>query len=606
MCGINGFNFVDKKLIEKMNVSLQHRGPDDEGILLDKKEKISLGHRRLSIIDLSKKGHQPMTYSHKNKHVKIVFNGEIYNYQEICKDLSKKGYKFKSMSDTEIILASYLEWGERCVEKFNGMWAFCIYDPQKKILFLSRDRLGQKPLYYYYDDKKFIFSSEIKGILQHKVKLKLNKDAIDLYFSLGFIPSPYSIYNKIQKMEQRQSIIFDLNKKRIKKEFYYHWPKFIPENNPSKLKKEFDGLITDSVKLRMISDVPLGAFLSGGLDSSTIVNYAKKYNQNINTYSIGFEGNLDETPRINILKKHFNTEHHHKYFIEKDFKTMLKDMFYYYDEPFSDYSMFPTRMLSKFAKEKLTVSLSGDGGDEIFGGYPRYKMAYQMELLRKIPKFMRKLLMAIPWPRLKEGLRLSLLPKEVFYSEARKNYYKPKITKKILSEKLTKCLKKTGGNLVEAVRLMDIEFYTLSDNFLAKVDRASMINALEVRCPFMDYRLIEYSMKLPTNYKISLFGEKTFFRKIISKILPDEIINKKKQGFTPPIGEWMKREEYKKSLKKILNKLHRENILSKEWFNFYLEEILPKDSLVANNYKIRLFLFYKWCDYWKIFKKFPA
>ena len=583
-----------------MNGSLSHRGPDGSGEFFDIKSKISLGQRRLAVVDLSQNGKQPMSYSNKNRKVTITFNGEIYNFQIIRKELEGKGYKFKSTCDTEVVLASYLEWGENCVNKFNGMWAFCIFDPQKNILFLSRDRAGQKPLYYYFNNGKFIFSSEIKGILEHNINLKMNKDAVDLYFSLGFIPAPYSIYNNIHKLEQRQAIIFNLKKKSLDKKYYYEWPKFNPINNKSKLKKEFELLLADSVKLRMISDVPLGAFLSGGLDSSTIVNYAKKFNNDINTYSIGFDGKLDETPRIDILKKHFKTNHHHKYFREEDFEKMLKDMFYYYDEPFSDYSMFPTRMLSKFAKEKLTVSLSGDGGDEIFGGYPRYKMAYQMEILRKLPKSFRKLLMGFPIPNLKEGIRLSFLPKETFYSDARKNYYKPKITKQILSKKLKGCLEKTNENLVEAVRLMDIEFYTLPDNFLTKVDRASMISALEVRCPFLDYRIIEYSMKLPTKYKVSLLKEKTFFRGIISKFLPKEIIDKKKQGFTPPIGEWMQKENYVKKLKINIGELYAKKIISEEWFNFYKKEIFPYNSIVTNNYKIRLFLFHKWCKYWKI------
>jgi asparagine synthase (glutamine-hydrolysing) len=598
MCGINGFNFVSKKILKQMNDSLVHRGPDASGEFFDLKNKISLGQRRLSIIDLSKRGSQPMAYTYKKKSVTIVFNGEIYNFQEIKKGLISKGYKFKSNSDTEVILASYLEWGEDCVKKFNGMWAFCIYDKRKNVLFLSRDRVGKKPLYYYFDGGKFIFSSEIKGILKHKLKLEIDKDAIDLYFSLGFIPAPYSIYKNVQKLGQRQSLIFDLKKGVLKKEYYYDWPKFEPVNDKLKLKKEFSNLMTDSIKLRMISDVPLGAFLSGGLDSSTVVNYAKKFNKDINTYSIGFDGKLDETSSINVLKDYFKTNHHHKYFRENDFKKMLKDIFYYYDEPFSDYSMFPTRMLSKFAREKLTVSLSGDGGDEIFGGYSRYKIAYQMEILRNVPKKIRRMLMSFPVERLKEGIRLSLLPKETFYSEARKNYYKPGITKRILSEELKKCLNKTNGNLVEAVRLMDIRFYTLPDNFLTKVDRASMINSLEVRCPFLDYRLIEYSMKLPTKYRVGLFHEKTFFREIISKFLPRKIINKKKRGFTPPIGKWMQKESYKRELKENLNELYKKKIISKEWLNFYKKEIFSGNSIVQNNYKIRLFLFYKWWKYW--------
>ena len=265
MCGINGFNFVDKKILKEMNDSLKHRGPDSEGTYFSK--EVYLGHRRLAVIDLSKNGNQPMTYTHGKEKVVIVHNGEIYNYLEIKDELKEKGYKFKGHTDTEVILASYLEYGVDCVKKFNGMWSFCIYDPKRKILFLSRDRVGKKPLYYYFDGNKFIFSSEIKGILKHKIDKKLNKEAIDLYFSLGFIPAPYSIYKNIYKIEQRQSLIFNLSANKLEKKYYYEWPNFNPLNNKEKLKERFEELIDDSVKIRMISDVPLGAFLSGGLDS---------------------------------------------------------------------------------------------------------------------------------------------------------------------------------------------------------------------------------------------------------------------------------------------------------------------------------------------------
>lgn len=599
MCGINGFNFVDRKILKKMNDSLKHRGPDAEGEFMDRKNNISLGHRRLSIIDLSKSGNQPMNYSHKGKKATIIFNGEIYNFKEIKKELLGKGHKFKSNSDTEVILASYLEWGTNCVKRFNGMWAFCIYDFQKKILFLSRDRVGKKPIYYFYDGKKFIFSSEIKGILKHNIKKEISRDAGDLYFSLGFIPSPYSIYKNISKVEQRQSIVFDLKTKKLEKQYYYEWPKYYPVLNENSAEKEGIKVVEDSVKKRMVSDVPLGAFLSGGLDSSTVVNFAKKFNSDINTYSIGFEGNYDETPNIKILVDKFKTNHHHKYYSEKDFHKDLKNIFYYYDEPFSDPSMFPTKFLSEFAREKLTVSLSGDGGDENFGGYPRYKMAKQLEFLGKIPKFLRKIILKFPIGyRLKEGVRLSLFPKENFYSEARSDFYKPEITKKILKEKLKYSLEKTNGNLLEAVRRMDIEFYTLPDNFLTKVDRASMANSLEIRCPFLDYRILEYSMKFSSKYKSSLFKDKILFKKIIKNFLPKRIIRQKKKGFTPPINKWIEEEEYKKRLYKIIGELEEKKILSKEWSEFYKKKILNKNSLVENNYKIRLFLFYEWYKFW--------
>jgi asparagine synthase (glutamine-hydrolysing) len=599
MCGINGFNFVDKKILKGMNDSLKHRGPDGKGEFFDAKNKASLGHRRLSIIDLSNNGSQPMNYTHKGKNAVIVFNGEIYNFSEIKEELSSKGYKFKSTSDTEVILASYLEWGKECVKKFNGMWAFCIYDPKKKILFLSRDRVGKKPLYYYFDKKRFIFSSEIKGILKHKIKKEICNDSVDLYFSLGFIPAPYSIYKNIFKLEQRQSLIFDLKNKEIKKEYYYEWPEYNPTNNQKELKKEFEIIIEDSTRKRMISDVPLGAFLSGGLDSSTIVNFAKKFNSKINTYSVGFEGKYDETSNIKTLVGKFNTLHHHKYYYEDDFNEELKDIFYYYDEPFSDPSMFPTIFLSKFAREKLTVSLSGDGGDENFGGYPRYRMARQIEILKKIPKIFRKLLLKIPLNyKIKEGLKLSLKLREEFYSEARSDFYKPKISQELLSKKLSSCLNKTEGNLVEAVRRMDIEFYTLPDNFLTKVDRASMANSLEIRCPFLDYRILEFSMRIPSKYKTSFFRDKVLFKKIIKEFLPVKIIRQKKKGFTPPINEWISKKKYSRKLSEIIKKLEDKKVLSKEWIEFYRKKILLKNSIVENNYKIRLFLFNEWYNYW--------
>ena len=260
--------------------------------------------------------------------------------------------------------------------------------------------------------------------------------------------------------------------------------------------------------------------------------------------------------------------------------------------------MFPTRMLSEFAKEKLTVSLSGDGGDEIFGGYPRYRIAYQITILRRIPIFLRKMLMKLPYSKLKEGIALSLKNKDKFYSEARVNFYKPDITKKILQKNLSQSLAKTNGNLIEAIRLMDIYFYTLSDNFLTKVDRASMAHSLEVRCPFLDYRLLEYSMKLPTSFKVGFFKEKGFFKEIILPFIGKKIISKKKKGFTPPIEKWIQNPEYKEEIESILIELKENKIISEKWLKFYEKIIFPNSTLVHNNYKIRLFLFYKWYELW--------
>lgn len=606
MCGINGFNWNSKKLAKEMSSFLIHRGPNSEGVYSDK--NCSLSHKRLSIIDLSKKANQPMEYSYKRKKAIIVYNGEIYNFKEIKKDLIKKGYKFKTDSDTEVILASYFEYGEDCVKKFNGMWAFCIYDINKKILFLSRDRIGKKPLYYYSNKKKFIFSSEIKGILNHNLNFKLDKNSIDLYLSLGFIPSPYSIYQNISKLEPRQNLIYDLNKKSLKKYYYYDYPKYSPIYNKKELIKQGKNLLKNSVKLRLISDVPVGAFLSGGLDSSIIVSQMSDFMNlnNLNTFSIGFSGKYDESQYSNLIKNFFNTKHHSKYFAEKDFQNLLekKNIFYYYDEPFSEHSMFPTFELSELTKKYVTVSLSGDGGDEIFGGYPRYQIARQLEFLKKIPKILREIMLFIfgnlpilNKTKIKEGLNLSLYSKKEFYSKARDYIYKPEITKKILEEKMQYCLELSKNNLSEAVRLMDIIFYTLPDRFLLNIDRASMANSLEIRCPFLDYRFLEYSMKIPVKLKVSKTKTKILMREIIKEDIPKKILNRKKAGFTPPLIDWINKPFYLDKLKNILEELYTKKIIDKNWYDFY-NKILEKNEDIFKFYKIRLFLLWKWAKYW--------
>lgn len=605
MCGINGFNWKDKGLIKAMNNSLKHRGPDGEGTYFGK--GVSLGHRRLAIIDLSEKGKQPMSYFHKGRKVIIIYNGEVYNFLEIKKELEEKGYKFKSKTDTEVILASYFEWGFDCVNKFNGMWAFCIYDLNKKILFLSRDRFGKKPLYYFYK-KKFIFSSELKGILQHKIKPKLNSDSVDLYLSLGFIPAPYSIYKDISKLEASQNLIYNLKSGKIKKYFYYSLPKYNPIYDKKQLIEEGRALLKDSARLRLISDVPLGAFLSGGLDSSAVVAQMSDYVDltKLNTFSIGFEGKFDESKYSKLMKNTLGTIHHHKYFKEDNFKKFLEkgEIFYYYDEPFSEHSMFPTSSLSKLARKYVTVSLSGDGGDEIFAGYPRHKIAAQLILIKKFPKSIRKfslkLLSKLKIPKtdsIKQGLNLSLFSPENFYSEARPEIYKPKITKKILKEKMKYCLKLSDGDLTEAVRLMDILIYTLPDRFLLNVDRASMSHSLEVRCPFLDYRFLEYSSKIPSKWKCNIINTRILMREILNGIIPDEIIKRKKVGFTPPLIDWINKPEYTCDMNLALEELYNKKIISKEWSEFY-KDIIKKQDKISNGFKIRLFLLWKWSLYW--------
>ncbi|MFU8652421.1 asparagine synthase (glutamine-hydrolyzing) [Methanotorris formicicus] len=627
MCGINGIVRFDrgilKEEIDGMNNAIRHRGPDDEGVFIlnSKNYSIGLGHVRLAILDLSEKGHQPMGYNIEedkityrdeeldNADIIIVYNGEVYNYLELKE---KFNLKTETGTDTEVILKLYDKLGFDCVKEFNGMWAFCIFDKQKNLIFCSRDRLGIKPLYYYWDGEEFIFSSELKGILAVKKinkKENINKEAVELYFALGFIPSPYSIYKNIFKLEARQNLIFDLNKKEIKKFCYWELPDYKPIYDKNKLIEEGKKLLYDAVKIRMRSDVPVGAFLSGGLDSSTVVGIMRDFTDlsKLHTFSIGFEGKYDETPYIKIVVDYFKTNHHHYYFKEEDFEKLIDKYIWIYDEPFGDYSGFPTYKVSEMAREFVTVVLSGDGGDEVFGGYRFHLISKRIEYLKKIPKFVRMLLLKILNNNLlknytlfliREAINLSLIENnEKFYSKLFDGKFMISNRGKIwVEEHLKYSLNKTNNNLPESIRVFDLLFRTLSDNFLVKVDRASMANALEVRSPFLDYRFAEFSQKIPNEWKVDFFKTKKLMREIVKDILPEEILNRGKGGFEPPLDKWILKRKYKNILDDGIRILEELNF--KDLVEFYKNDALVGNNKLHNIYKIRLFLFTKWWERW--------
>ncbi len=609
MCGINGFNWKDTKTVKEMNKRIRHRGPDGEGTYV--KSGLSLGHLRLAIIDPSKKGKQPMGYSKGKRRAIIVYNGEIYNFKELKRELKKKGHTFKTKTDTEVILASYLEYGFDCVERFNGMWAFCIYDLGKRILFCSRDRLGQKPLYYYNKGGKFVFSSELKGILAHE-NLKINRynnistEGVELFFSAGFIPAPYTVYKNVFKLEARQNLVFNLKTKKIRKWYYYEPPKYSPETDKVKLIEDARELLNDSVKLRLVSDVPLGSFLSGGVDSTATVGYMARFMdlKKLHTFSIGFQGEYDESRYIEIARKHFKTIHHHDYFTEDDFD--LEKLSWIYDEPFGDHSGFPTYKVSKNARKHITVSLSGDGGDEIFGGYMTPQVGAVIDMVSSLPFILRKMKsLLIPnmdklnMSKFKELFRLSTLPKEKYFQEAMKEkHYRPNIYNEWTTEKLAYCLEKTDGNLGEAIRLTEQLFYTLPDQFLVKVDRASMANALEVRSPFLDYRWVEFALRVPTNWKVSPLRRKILMKSIVQDIVPKEISDRKKQGFSPPMIEWASNNEISSrfDLHKKIDEFEKLGVFSSELSEFLRKSLNGKKT--HPNYKVRLMLFIVWAKRW--------
>ncbi len=566
MCGICGiYNFsgekVDSRILKEMTASLHHRGPDDHGFYIN--ENIGFGHRRLTIIDIHT-GKQPI-FSEDRQYA-IIYNGEIYNYPELRKKLIDRGHKFSTKSDTEVIVHLYEDEGEGCLDYLRGMFSLAIWDNKKKELFFARDRLGKKPFYYYLDSKRFIFASEIKAILKNDISTHLKKDAIIDFFKYQFIPSPRTIYKEIQKLPPG-------NFGKIGKDSFFikrYWD--IPIKNDlfidkdlKSVSEELESRLIESTKMRLISDVPLGAFLSGGLDSSLIVSFMKeKSNSEVKTFSIGFkEKSYDESPFSAKVSRIINTAHK-KYDVEYKIDEILEFIINQFDEPFGDSSAIPTHYLSKCTKENVKVALSGDGGDELFGGYNRYIAQKLGKKYLKIPSIMRKLgiekavnlLPVTPGyygKNLSKKLKLFINASKQMEKDC---YYLPQIfnekgVNNLFSNNFLEMEEEYDDILYKEfnkakhfdglTRLMwlDLHYY-LPDDILVKVDRMSMLNSLEVRCPLLDHKVVEYAFNLPLEYKIKKYSTKYILKKIGLRYLPPEIVFRKKQGFMVPLDIWFK------------------------------------------------------------------
>jgi len=616
VCGINGSTDVDVESIERMNDTLSHRGPDGSDCFID--NRVCLGHTRLSIIDLSQGGTQPMMYRTKDGSIiRITFNGEIYNYVELKKELLISGYHFNTQSDTEVILACYDEYGYECVNKFNGMWAFCIYDESRGKLFLSRDRLGVKPLYYTELGSKFTFSSELKGILSNDIiqpnSLSLNREAIQLYFSLGFIPSPFTIFRDIHKLPACHNLVFDLGQSVIERRWKYFDVIDADYNSmESELLQGCNDIISDAVEIRMRSDVEVGAFLSGGLDSTSVVQSIKSLpnSDNLHTFSVGFEEGVDETYFIKLAAREHETIHHHMFYTESDFSDHLEEVGYVFDEPFADSSLFPMLKLSEVASREVTVVLSGDGGDEMFGGYPNYMKGINLDVLRSgIGKFvlngLNLIRQSIPFSwnaRLIDELNIIIKnPANLLFAYDRENRYYPDIYQKWSKLNFSYALEKSDGSISEALRLFDLLYGKLADNFLTKVDRASMNYGLEVRSPYLDFRLINFSQKIPRKLKYSRSEFKILLKKVFTGRISNEIIGRSKQGFTPPFDLWIDRIFGTQSQASAIEILKD---IDKDLYEFYVGKVLNgNSSKLISIYKLRLLIFYNWYKTWRIESK---
>lgn len=545
MCGICGIiskkDEILKKDIEKLKNRLKHRGLDDDGIFIDK--KVALGHTRLSILDLSSKAHQPMSIDN----VIISYNGEVFNFKEIKNELQKKGISFFSNSDTEVILRAYNFYGIDFIKKLNGMFAFCIYDKNKNKIFLARDRYGIKPLYFYQDPNKIIFSSEIKSILTQKnITLTLDNDAMLDYLEFLYIKHPKTPFNEIKKVQPAFYYEVDLNTLNIMKTKYYT----IVDKIDTTLKQEdvvsnIDEILQKSVKLRMISDVEVGTFLSGGVDSSLITAMASKItDKKINTFSIGFKGinkYFDESEYAVKISKKYNTNHT---ILDLNFDETfddIEDIVYQMDEPCADTSLFLNYNISKLTKQYVSVALSGLGGDELFGGYNRHRAMHIMTYLKKFPNsvyYLQKIISSFATNRTTAiGNKLRHFDKLLLSSnhDINTSYLQMIKYQEIRNDGN---LALDEYNLINSILRHEIKYY-MNDNLLNLTDKMSMAHNLEIRTPFLDFNMVDFAFKVDEKYKVSCFNTKIILKKLAEKYMDKNIIYRRKQGFAAPIEIWL-------------------------------------------------------------------
>jgi len=619
MCGICGKINIEGKeirreLIARMNSVLSHRGPDDEGIYINNPSpgasqamaSVGLGHKRLSIIDLSEAGRQPM--SNEDGSIQMVFNGEIYDFKTLKKELEQSGHNFTSQTDCEVIIHLYEKEGIECIKKLNGMFAFALWDSKNQTLFLCRDRLGIKPLFYCWDGKSLYFASEIKSILcDPEVSKKMDWNALNLYLTLNYIPGPYTIFKKIKKLDPGCYIM--VRKKGLEIKQYWDIEKGTEyyenkEKNIETYKKNLYDLLEDSVRIRLIADVPLGAFLSGGIDSSIIVGLMSRVsNSPINTYSIGYKDVtfFDETEYAREVAKLNDTHHHEIILSAKDVLDTIPEVLTCFDEPFADSSAIPQYIVSRETKKHVKVALSGDGGDELFAGYRMYSGEYWYSRYKLFPRVLRTnliepLLISLPDSRDKYLLEhIRRIKKfvtgakdrfedrlfawnEIFPEELRekiinkKKIESDKINPDLGKEMLLKRLSSYDSDNINRMLYMDLKI-SLPNDMLSKVDWMSMRNSLEVRVPFLDHRLVEYVFKIRGNLKLKGTKGKYILRETFKDILPPLLLNKPKWGFEIPISKWLKSE-----LRFLINEyLSKKKIENQGIFNFKPIEKLIDD-----------------------------
>lgn len=594
MCGICGIvGFDDKNLLNKMCDALIHRGPDDSGIFVD--SGVGLGHRRLSIIDL-KTGHQPV--HNEDESIWIVFNGEIYNFKELRKELEDKGHKFYTYTDTEVIVHSYEEYGDYCAEKFNGDFAFAIWDGSRKKLVLARDPIGVKPLYYTVLDGCFLFSSEIKSLLQYReFDKKLNYNALHRYLTFQYTPGPETMIEGIFKLQPGHILWYTNGLLKISQ--YWDLNPSETINSESYICNTLLKLLKDSISRRLMSDVPLGAYLSGGLDSSVIVGLmSEMVDEPVKTFSVGFGVGepVDELKYAKIVSDNFGTEHR-EVIIRPDAFSRLPEIIWHLDEPVSDPAVIPTYFLSEYTKKYVTVVLTGEGGDEVFAGYEKYKLNMNIERLarfyRKIPSFLsipavNACKMLSPEESMvKRQCQFILESGEADYnyvkstqvfSEADKDDLYSDSLRQLRKDELVKVVrphfqKMHKQGFLAQMRYADIKTW-LPDDLLMKVDKTTMAHGVEARVPLLDKEIVGFSFGIPAGLKLNGATGKYIFRKLAGSFLPKEITERRKHGFTVPINQWLDGE-----LKDIVSQMLSESSVHREYFRYkYIQNMLTNKT----------------------------
>jgi len=611
MCGIAGiYQFSGDRLIatddiRRMCRVLEHRGPDDEGIYIQ--GTAGIGMRRLSIIDLQS-GHQPI--ANEDESVWVVFNGEIYNHHELRRDLEAAGHRFRTQSDTEAIVHAYEEFGERCVERMNGMFAFAVLDQKRQSVFLARDRLGIKPLYYYVDADRFLFGSEIKAILSHKdVPRELDLTALDSFLTFEYVAGAQSIFKAIKKLPAGHTMT--VSRQGVSTSRYWDVVQTAGDEHEKTYCERLYTTLKSAVAYRLLSDVPLGALLSGGIDSSTIVGLmAEQLATPVETFSIGFEEDTyNELDYARQISRHFQT-HHHEQIIRPDTVDLTEKIIRHCDEPLGDFSVFPTYLVSVFARTHVTVALSGDGGDELFAGYDHYKAQKLDGYYRWLPRTVRThvieyLLERIPPTAQKKGLinkakrfiEGAALPAELahtrwmtFLTAADKSQlYSPDLRRELKEADahafIRQHLAREGiDDTLGEQLLLDLKTY-LVDDILVKVDRMSMATALEVRVPFLDYRVVELAASIPSSLKLKGWTSKYLLKKAMATLLPASILQKKKEGFSIPMKNWL-REELKPLL---LDSLAPDRVRTRGYFNApYIAQLVSEHLAGQQNHSHKL------------------